>query len=383
MPDPATFDAAAFRRDLHAHPEVGSDTPRTARAVAEVLGATGLDVVRGVGGHGVVASLGVGPPETAVMLRADMDALPITGTTGQPHASTVPGRHHGCGHDGHTAMLVAAGLTIAADPPECRVHLVFQPDEETGAGAPAMIADSLLDRFPAARAHGLHNAPDMPLGHLGTAPGPFFAFEENVEITVTGRGGHAARPHLLADPLVGAAAMVGALQTVVSRAVPPDRYAVFSLTGFETDGARNVVPSRVVLTGDFRGYDDATAALIARRIREIAAHGAAMHGLTAEVSVARSFEPLVNDAASVAAMAEAGRAAGLDVDDASPRLGVSEDFAWILARIPGAMAMLGQAGEGRHALPLHNPGYEFNDALIPHGVALWRRLAHASHATLS
>ena len=238
-----------------------------------------------------------------------------------------------------------------------------------------MIADGLLDRFPAARAFGLHNAPDLPLGSLGTAPGPFFAAEDNVEIVVTGRGGHAARPHLLADPLVGAAAMVGALQTVVSRAVPPDRYAVFSLTGFETDGARNVVPSRVRLTGDFRTYDDDTAILIARRIREIADHGAAMHGLTAKMSVSRSFEPLVNDTGAASTMAAAGGMAGLTVDDALPRLGVSEDFAWILARVPGAMAMLGQAGEGRHALPLHNPGYEFNDAAIPHGVALWRRLA--------
>lgn len=374
MSDP-TFDAAAFRRDLHANPELGAETPRTARAVAEVLEAAGLDVTRGVGGHGVVASLGDGPADTAVLLRADMDALPIAEATGVPHTSRVPGRHHGCGHDGHTAMLVAAGLALATDPPDRRVHLMFQPDEETGAGAPTMIADGLLERFPAARAYGLHNAPDLPLGHLGTAPGPFFAFEENVTIRLRGRGGHAARPHLLADPLVAGAALVGDLQTIISRAVPPDRYAVFSLTGFDTDGARNVVPSEVVLTGDFRGYDDKTADLVARRIREITASRATMHDLTADVDISRSFEPLINDATATKSMAKAGQATGLAVNAAMCQLGVSEDFAWVLARVPGAMAMLGQAGTGRHALPLHNPGYEFNDSTIGHGVDIWCALA--------
>ena len=377
MPTPPPFDAVAFRRHLHSHPEVGADTPRTAAAVAGVLEAAGLEVARGVGGHGVVASLGAGPPEDAVLLRADMDALPIAEETGLPHASTVPGRHHGCGHDGHATMLVAAGLALAADPPPRRVHLMFQPDEETGAGAAAMLADGLLERFPVAAAFGLHNAPHLPLGHVGIAPGPFFAFEENFEIVLRGRGGHAAMPERLADPLVAGAALVGALQTIVSRAVPPARYAVVSVTGFETDGARNVVPSTVRLTGDFRGYDDGTAALVEARMRALAEGIAAAHGVAAGIAVSRSFEPLRNDPAMTGALVRAAEAAGLVVDAAHPRIGGSEDFAAVLARVPGAMAMIGQdPGDApRHALPLHNPGYDFADALLPLGAALWQALA--------
>ncbi|MEL6979184.1 MAG: amidohydrolase [Pseudomonadota bacterium] len=369
------FDAVAFRKDLHAHPELGAETPRTAAKVAEALEAAGLAVTRGVGGHGVVASLGAGPAETALLLRADMDALPIQETTGLAHASTVPGRCHACGHDGHTAMLVAAGARLAADPPERRVHLMFQPDEESGQGAAAMIADGLLTRFPAAAAFALHGMPGLEHGHLATAPGAFCAFEENFEITLRGRGGHASMPERLADPLVAGAELVGALQSIVSRVSDPRDHAVVSVTNFETDGARNVVPSTVRVTGDCRGFEDRVAERIGAAMRRIAGGVAAAHGIAAEVALSRSFAPLSNDAGAVAAAMRAASVAGSPASDDAPRCGFSEDFAAVLAHVPGALLLLGQGDEGRHGRPLHDPGYEFDDALIAKGTAFWEALA--------
>ncbi|MDD9908997.1 MAG: amidohydrolase [Ahrensia sp.] len=374
MPD---FDAEAFRRDIHANPELASEVPRTAKRVADTLEAAGLDVTRNVGGHGVVASVGEGAADHAVLLRADMDALPITEKTGVAHESTIAGRHHGCGHDGHTTMLVAAGLRLAANPPMRRVHLMFQPDEENGRGAKAMIDDGLLERFPVSSAFGLHVMPGMAHGTLATASGPFCAFEENFEITLRGHGGHASMPDRLADPLVAGAELVSALQTVVSRNCDPRDHAVLSVTNFETDGARNVVPSTVRITGDCRGFEGRVADVIKKSMKRIATGIATAHGIEVDVRISRSFSPLNNNSEAVAQAAFAAKEAGLFIEVDTPRCGFSEDFAAILERVPGAFVLIGQGGEGRHGRPLHDPGFEFDDTLIPKGAAFWEALARS------
>ncbi len=370
----AEIDLTAFRRDLHAHPETGFDLARTGAKVAEVLEAAGLEVVRGVGGAGIVATLRRGGD--AIGLRADMDALPIEEANGSAHRSTQPGRFHGCGHDGHTTMLVGAALALARDPGLSRtVHFVLQPDEENGTGAAAMIADGLFQRFPMRAIYGLHNMPGMPLGTFATQDGPFCAFEDNFEITVTGKGGHASMPDKGVDPLVTAAAIVGQLQTIVSRSVTPMEHAVVSVTEFVTDGARNILPSRAVLRGDCRGFEAGLSDLIEARMRTIVEGQCTAQGATGTVSYGQSFRPLVNAGEPTErAVAAAGQVGA--VDAAHGRVGFSEDFAAFLDHCPGNFILMGNGTEGAQAQPLHNPGYDFNDAAIPHGIAYWTALAH-------
>ena len=369
------IDLVAFRRDLHRHPETAFDLHRTAGRVAEVLAAAGLDVTQGVGRTGVVATLARGGNESAIGLRADMDALPITEANTFEHRSTVDGKFHGCGHDGHTTMLLGAALELAGDADFNRtVHFVFQPDEENGRGAAAMIADGLFERFPMRAIYGMHNMPGMELGQFATHAGPFCAFEDNFEIRITGKGGHASMPQLGIDALVIGAAIVMQLQTIVSRAVSAGDHAVVSVTGFRTDGARNVLPGNVTLSGDCRGFSAAVSTRIEVRLREIAQGVAAAQGATAEVDYSTSFRPLVNEPASTEKAVAAAGSAG-SVDDAYGRVGFSEDFTAFLAHRPGAFILMGNGTKGRHAMPLHNPGYDFNDAAIETGVAYWKALA--------
>ncbi|MEC9434046.1 MAG: amidohydrolase [Pseudomonadota bacterium] len=380
LPNDLIAELTAFRRDLHRHPEPGADTARTAARIAERLEAAGLVVTRGVGGHGVVATLSRGAGR-AVGFRADMDALPIAEATGLPHASTRPGAFHGCGHDGHSTMLLGAALALSADPGFAgTAHFIFQPDEENGLGALAMIADGLFDRFPMEAVYGLHNMPGLPAGTLAIQSGPAMAFEDNFEIRVTGAGGHASAPHRAVDAIVAGAAVVGALQTVVARGVDPDDFAVVSVTGFETDGARNVLASNVRITGDCRGYSVETRDLLRARMRMAAEGAAAAVGARAEMTAAQSFAPLVNRPGDAALCLEAAEAAGLAVRPDHGRIGGAEDFAAMLAHRPGAMAFLGNGTEGPHGASLHNPGYDFNDAAIPAGVAWWAALARRTCA---
>ena len=369
------IDLAAFRHDLHAHPETGLNLPRTAAKVADVLEAAGLDVQRGIGTSGVVATLHRGPDDTALAFRADMDALPITEATGLPYASTTDGQFHGCGHDGHTTMLLGAALELAEDPAlERTVHFLFQADEETGTGAQAMIDDGLFDRFPISAVYGLHNFPGTELGHLVTGPGPFCAFEDNFEIRVTGRGGHASMPEAGIDPLVVASAIVLQLQTIVSRSVSGSDHAVVSVTEFVTDGARNILPTCVTLSGDCRGYAPEVSVKIEERMRAIAHGVAAAHGAEVEVHYATSFRPLLNDPAATDRLVTAAQTCGT-VDNTAGNFGFSEDFAAFLRHRPGAFALIGNGDSGPNGLPLHNPGYDFNDAALAHGMAIWRALS--------
>jgi hippurate hydrolase len=371
------LDLTAFRRDLHAHPETGFDLDRTSRRIAAELERAGLEVTCGVGRSGIVATLRRGPDDTAIGFRADMDALPTQEANTFGHRSTTPGKFHGCGHDGHSTMLLGAALALAADTSLRRtVHFVFQPDEETGNGAAAMIADGLFDRFPMSAIYGLHNMPGMALGQFATQPGPFCAFEDNFEIRIEGRGGHASMPDKGVDPIVVASGIVLQLQSIVSRSLAPREHAVVSVTEFITDGARNILPSQVTLRGDCRGFSKDVSETIEARLRAIADGLCAAQGAQAHVEYATSFRPLVNDAQATDVIAAAAREVGV-VDANHGRVGFSEDFAEFLTHRPGAFILMGNGAEGHAAMPLHNPTYDFNDEAIACGVAFWATLARS------
>lgn len=369
------FDPVAFRHDLHRHPEVAFGLTRTADCVAGMLAAAGLKVTRNVGQSGLVASLERGDPSHAIGLRADMDALPITEANQFAHASSSPGKFHGCGHDGHTTMLLTAALELAQHAEIDRtIHFIFQPDEENGFGAKAMIADGLFEKFPMKAIYGLHNLPGMPLGTFATQPGAFCAFEDNFEISVQGKGGHASMPEVAIDPIVIAASVVTQLQTIVSRSISAKHHAVVSVTEFITDGARNILPTNVTIRGDCRGFSSAVSKKIERRMSEIIAGTCAAHGAIGELSYSQSFRPLVNDPRSTEIIVRAAQTVGT-VQENYGRVGFSEDFAEFLHHRPGAFILMGNGTEGRHAMPLHNPSYDFNDNAIRHGVDYWKALA--------
>ncbi len=371
-----------WRRDFHRHPELMYEVPRTARLVAERLRAFGFDeVIEGVGKTGVLGLLHGqhGPAAGAdkrVLFRADMDALPIPEATGADYASTAPGRMHACGHDGHTTMLLGAARHLA----ETRAFdgtlvFCFQPAEEGGAGAQAMIDDGMLDRFPVKGAYAVHNWPGTPIGAFRVVRGPAMAATGKFNITVEGHGGHAAFPHLARDPIVGAAAIVMAAQTIVSRVVDPLDPAVVSITTIHGGDAINVIPDRVEMRCNTRCFSDAVAATLEAEIRRVCADTAAALGLRARVEIAEGlpYPPTVNHPAETDIALAAMRAvAGPENvrDDFKPVMG-AEDFAFVLRQVPGAYIFV---GNGDSAM-LHNPKYDFSDAAIPYGVAYWVELA--------
>jgi hippurate hydrolase len=380
MPTP-TDRIVQWRHDLHRCPELGFQEERTSAYVADVLTSLGLEVHRGVGGTGVLASIRYGDGDRAIGLRADMDGLPLTEATGRPWSSEHPGVMHACGHDGHMAMVLGAAAVLSADGGfDGTVHLVFQPAEEHGLGAKAMLADGLLERFPMEAMFGLHNLPGVPAGHLHTRPGGIMASEDNFEIRVTGRGGHAARPQMVVDPIVVGAEIVLALQTVVARNIDPSRSAVVSCTEFVTDGARNAIPGTVVISGDTRSFDPAVQSLLEERIRALADGICAAHGATCTVSYTHEFEPTVNDrACTAAAVAAATAVAGPDrVDgDCLPFMG-SEDFGAFGRAVPACFAFLGNGldvGEG--GTPLHSSDYDVNDEVLETGVRYYVELVRS------
>ncbi len=367
----------AIRRDIHAHPEMGLEEVRTAELVAAALRGWGVDVTERVGGTGVVGTIqGKRPGQRAIGLRADMDALAIHEATGAAHASTTPGTMHACGHDGHTAMLLGAAKHLAATRDfSGTVQLIFQPAEEGRGGAKRMLADGLFDRFPVDSVYGMHNVPGLPVGQFAIRPGPYLAGTSGWRVTFRGNGGHGgAGPHLAADLSVVQAHYVLGLQTIVGRNVPPLETAVISVghIGGGSDQAVNVMPSSLVLAGTARCFTPATQAIIDRRMAELAHGLAALHGATAEFSIAWGTTPLVNHAeqtaiAAAAATTLVGEAAVESNDE--PVTG-GEDFAFMLAAKPGAFIMLGNGATSG----LHTPAYDFNDEAIPFGSAYWVRL---------
>ncbi len=370
-----TRQMGAWRHALHRKPELGFREQGTAAFVTTQLEALGLTVHSGIGGTGLVASLRCGDGPGVIGLRADMDALAMTETGTPAHASEHPGCMHGCGHDGHMAMVLgAAALLTERRDFNGTVRFIFQPAEEHGRGAKAMMADGLFERFPVDAIFGLHNMPGLPLGHFAGRAGGIMAAEDNFEIRITGRGGHAARPHMGVDPLVVAAQIILGLQTIVSRSVDPSATAVVSCTEIESDGIRNAIPTTVVLKGDTRSYDPSVQALLEARMRSLCEGIAAAQGASVTVSYTHEFAPTVNWAEQTAQALRAAEAVvgGDKVDRAVAPMMISEDFGAFLEAVPGAFLFL---GAGEDALPLHNSAYDFNDALLPLGAEYFATLA--------
>jgi hippurate hydrolase len=373
----------AIRQDLHAHPETGFEERRTAGIVASTLRGWGLDVTDGVGRTGVVATLkGKQPGTRSIGLRADMDALNIKEATGLPYASTVSGKMHACGHDGHTAILLGAAYTLAQHRDFAgTIHFIFQPAEEGLGGGLAMLGDGLLERFPAEKLYGLHNWPGMPVGRFGTATGAFMAAGDTWTVTFRGTGGHGgAAAHLATDVTVAQAEFVMAVQTIVSRNVAALKSAVISV-GYIDGGtwdSPNVIPSQIVIRGTTRSFDEKVRELLERRLGEVAHAVAAVHGCTAELQYERIFSPLVNDAdctATAIAVARSIVGEGQVETTMAPVTG-SEDFSFMLEKRPGNYIMLGNgvAADGSFA-SVHTPKYNFNDKALPLGVRYFVALA--------
>ena len=361
-------EAVAWRRDFHAHPELSFAEHRTSARVAELLRGFGCDVVEaGVGGTGVVAVINGKGPGRRIGLRADMDALPIFEASGVEFSSTVPGVMHACGHDGHTAMLLSTAKYLAATRGfSGTAVLIFQPGEEAGGGARAMIADGLLSRYPIDEIYALHNMPGLSVGAYATRSGPIMAAADMFEIVISGRGGHAAQPHLALDPVMIAGHVLVALQTVVSRNVDPLKPAVLSVSTVVSDGSGAcVVPGRVVLTGTVRSFELAVQDVLEDRLRAVVTGIAEAHGGVAAIDYLRDAPATVNDPVCAGhALAVARGLSGAVEGDVAPMM-VSEDFSEFLNRVPGAFMFV---GNGAGPL-LHHPAYAFNDAGLPYGAA--------------
>ncbi|KQN76938.1 M20 aminoacylase family protein [Devosia sp. Leaf64] len=367
----------AWRRDLHAHPEVLFDVHRTAGIVAEKLKAFGVDeIVTGLGRTGVVGIINgrTNSSGRTIGLRADMDALTVTEQTGAAYASTIPGKMHACGHDGHTAMLLGAAKYLAETRNfDGRVAVIFQPAEEGGGGGKVMIDDGLIDKFDIAEVYGMHNWPGMPVGHFGIRAGGIMAATDRFYITITGKGGHAARPQQTIDPIIVAAQLVTALQTIVSRNLDPLDNAVLSVTMIEAGEADNVISQTAKITGTVRTLDGAVQDFIEARLNDMVPQLALAFGATAEIRYARGYPVTVNSEreASFAADVAAEISGEERVDrDVAPSMG-GEDFSFMLNERPGAYIFVGN-GESSE---LHTDTYDFNDEAIPVGTSYWVRLA--------
>ncbi len=365
-----------WRRDIHAHPELGFEETRTSELVARKLADFGCEVFRGIGKTGVVGRLRAGNSQRSIGLRADMDALPIEEATDLAYRSQNAGHMHACGHDGHTTMLLGAARYLA----ETRnfdgiVHLIFQPAEEGLGGGAAMVADRLFDRFPCDAIFGMHNRPGLAVGKFQIRTGPAMAGGAYFDIAVTGRGAHGARPESGIDPVVAASHIAIALQTIVSRNVRPLDTAVVSVTQIHAGEAYNVIPERAVIRGTARCFTRETMAMIEANMRRIAAGVAGGFGATAEVEFRIIFPPLVNDAEAARFIADvAADLVGADnVNRDGALVMASEDFSYMLEQRPGAYIAIGNGDAG--GCEVHNPGYDFNDAALPFGASLFARLA--------
>lgn len=380
LPVPFVDELVAIRRDIHANPELGFDCVRTAALVAQKLANYGVDEVHtGIAQTGLVGVIRGRRTGGTIGLRADMDALPMSERNTFLHASRREKIMHACGHDGHTTMLLGAARYLA----ETRnfagtVHLIFQPAEEGGGGGRVMCEEGLFRRFDCERIFAVHNRPDLELGKWGTRVGPFMAAADSFEIEVTGKGGHAARPHLLCDPMVVAANIVLAAQTIVSRSVSPLESAVVGVSAIEGGNlpASNVVPDRVVMTGTVRTYDAATRDLIEARLGELVAGICDAHRARGRLTYHRGYPPVVNTRAEVEFAHEiASEVWGAENADMkyTPSMG-GEDFSYMLLERPGCYSVIGQGAPGEPLVPLHNTRYDFCDAIIPKGVRYFSRL---------
>jgi amidohydrolase len=376
-------DIQAWRRDIHQHPELLYDVHRTAAFVADRLREFGCDeVVTGIGKTGVVGVIkgrkSANGGLKVIGLRADMDALPIAEETNLPYASKTPGKMHACGHDGHTAMLLGAARYLA----ETRnfagqAVVIFQPAEEGGAGAAAMIKDGLMDRFGIEQVFGMHNGPGIPVGQFAIRTGPIMAATDSIDIKIEGLGGHAARPHKCIDSVLVGAQLIGGLQSIVSRTVDPLDSAVISICEFHAGNARNVIPQTAELRGTVRTLTEEVRALVEKRVREVVAGVAQMTGAKIDLVYERGYPVTVNHAAQTEVARRVAKEVGGDgaVAETDPMMG-AEDFAYMLEARPGAFIFCGNG----NTAGLHHPAYNFNDEAIVYGTSYWIRLVENSLA---
>jgi hippurate hydrolase len=351
----------AWRHHIHQHPELSCRESDTAAYVCRQLEALEIPYTAGIGGHGIIAWLARGQGNS-VGLRADMDALPIHESTGAAYASAHAGVMHACGHDGHTASLLGAAQKLRDDPDWCgTIYFVFQPAEEGYGGAEAMLADGMLSRFPMQMIFGYHNWPGLPLGTVALHGGPVMAAAANFAITLRGRAGHAAMPHLTADPVQGLAQLIVALNSIIARNTDPLEAGVISTCTLSAGEARNQIAESASASGTMRALSETTMTLMQTRLRDLASHIAAAHNLIAEVKIFSTLAATVNHAAAADLAAAAAQAAGLAVRRDMPPSMAAEDFGRFLREIPGAYAWIGNGPSAS----LHSPAYDYNDALLP------------------
>ncbi|WP_394821349.1 M20 aminoacylase family protein [Pendulispora albinea] len=372
-------DMKHWRHDIHAHPEMAFKEHRTSDLIARTLEKFGVEVHRGLAGTGVVGTLRAGSSARAIGLRADMDALPIREKGDRAHASIHDGIMHACGHDGHTTMLLGAARYLA----ETRnfdgvVHFIFQPAEENECGGQKMVNDGLFDRFPVEAVYGMHNWPGIPVGSFGVCAGPIMAADDKFEIVISSRGAHAAMPHLGDDPIVAAASMIGAIQTIVSRTANPEEKVVVSITQIHGGNTWNIVPEEVVLRGTCRYFDPGLRKVLEDAIARVSTGVAAAHGVQTTFSYYKPIPPAVNAERPTAA---ATRAAAMVVGEANVRRNVvpsmgTEDFAFMLAARPGCYIWIGN-GPIVDGVGLHSARYDFNDAILPLGASYWSKLVES------
>ena len=379
----------AFRHDLHMHPELRYEEQRTADQVAAYLSALGIPMVRGLGTTGIVASIygtgrsadNTGP---TVGIRADMDALPVQEINQFGHASTIAGRMHACGHDGHTTMLLGAAQLLAEQRGfDGTVHLIFQPAEEGGAGARAMMQDGLFERFPCQAVFGLHNWPALPQGQMGVCVGPIMAAALRFEIIVRGKGGHAALPHTTIDPIPIACSIVGQLQTLVSRGTDPLDSSVLTVGQITSGTVENIIPDEARIFGTCRNLRMDSQQFMIDGLHRISQHIAQAHFATAEVIIKPGYPVTDNHAKEAAFMGDIMREMVGDANahtDVLPAM-TAEDFGFMLEAVPGAYGWIGNGPQGQPGVGLHNPSYDFNDDNIALGARFWDRLARRFLAT--
>ena len=369
-------DMQAWRRDIHAHPETAFEEHRTAQLVADKLREFGLEVETGIAGTGVVGTLTRGRGNRAIGLRADLDALPIVEQNTFDHASKHPGRMHACGHDGHTTMLLGAARYLAeAGDFEGTVNFIFQPAEENEGGGRAMIEAGLFDKYPVESVFGMHNIPGMAVGTFAIRPGPMMAAFDIFRLTVTGRGGHAAMPQFAIDPILIGAKIIEAFQSIVSRSVDPQDAAVISVTQFHGGDAYNVIPDAVEINGCTRCFSPKVQAMMEQKMRTQAEQICAAFGASATFYYEKRYPPTVNAQAETEMAAKAAASVvGAERVNLNPKPAMgSEDFAYMLQAKPGSYIWIGN-GDGEGSCMVHNPSYDFNDAILPIGASYWVKL---------
>jgi len=369
-----------WRRDIHAHPEIAFEEHRTAELVADKLREFGIEIETGIAGTGVVGTLTKGRGNRAIGLRADLDALPIQEANEFAHKSTHAGKMHACGHDGHTTMLLGAAKHLAEHGDfEGTVYFIFQPAEENEGGGRAMVEAGLFDRYPMEAVYGMHNIPGMPVGTFAVKPGPMMAAFDIFELVITGKGGHAAMPHLTIDPIVVGTKIVEAYQSIVSRTIDPQEPVVLSVTQFHAGDAYNVIPNEVFISGCTRCFSPRVQAKLEAQMKQVANEICKAYGASCQFKYERRYPPTVNSEAEAhLAGSVAAEMVGADRVNLNPKPAMgSEDFAFMLQEKPGAYIWIGN-GDGEGSCMVHNPGYDFNDEILPIGATWWVKLAETS-----